>query len=152
MVKPGRTVLRRMVSLSMVAREPHHHIRLNRSFQSDLQWWSFFLPRWNGIGMMSSLCRLLHSVMITSDASGGWGCGTFNSANQWFQAQWPKCWSSVHITVKELVPIVVACALWKGATVLCRCDSAAVVSIVNSGSSKYALAMHLVESVFHYRS
>ena len=63
-----------------------------------------------------------------------------------------ECWSSVHITVKELAPIVVACALWgnrwKGATVLCRCDNAAVVSIVNSGSSKDALAMHLMRSLF----
>ena len=62
------------------------------------------------------------------------------------------CWSSVHITVKELVPIVVACALWenqwKGATVLCRCDNAAVVSIVNLESSKDALAMHLMRSPF----
>ena len=102
--------------------------------------------------MMSSLCCLPHSVMIASDASGGWGCGAFNSANQRFQAQWPKCWSSVHIMVEELVPIVVACALWgnqwKGATVLCRCDNTAVVSIVNSGSSKDALAMHLMQSLF----
>ena len=102
--------------------------------------------------MMSSLCRLPHSVMITSDATGGWGCGTFNSANQCFQVQWLKCWSSVHITVKELVPIVVACALWgnqwKGAMVLCHCDNAAVVSIVNSGSSKDVLLMHLMRSLF----
>ena len=72
--------------------------------------------------------------------------------NLWFQAQWPECWSSVHITVKELVPIVVACALWgdqwRGATVSYRCDNAAVVSIVNSGSSKDALVMHLMRSLF----
>ena len=151
-VKPGRTFLRRMISLSTVAKEPHHHIRLNKNFQSDLEWWAVFLPGWNGIGMMSNLCHLPHSALITSDASGGWGCGAFNSANQWFQAQWPKCWSSVHITVKELAPIVVACALWgnqwRGATVLCRCDNAAVVSIVNSGSSKDPLVMHLMRSLF----
>ena len=151
-VKPDCIFLWGMILLSTVAKEPHHHIRLNKNFQSDLEWWAVFLPGWNGIGMMSNLCHLPHSVLITLDASGGWGCGAFNSANQWFQAQWPKCWSSVHITVKELAPIVVACALWgnqwRGATVLCRCDNAAVVSIVNSGSSKNPLAMHLTRSLF----
>ena len=143
-----------MIFLSTTAKELHHHVKLNKSFQSDPEWWAIFLLRWNGVGMMSSICRHPHSVLITSDASGGWGCGAYSSSNLWFQAQWPECWSSVHITVKELVPIiiVVACALWgdlwRGATVLCRCDNAAVVSIVNSGSSKDALVMHLMRSLF----
>ena len=37
-VKPGRTFLRRMIELSTTAYELHHHIRLNRGFQSDLEW------------------------------------------------------------------------------------------------------------------
>ena len=99
--------------------------------------------------MMSSMCRIPHSVQITSDASGGWECGAYSSFNQWLQAQWLKCCSSVHITVKELVPIVVACALWgdqwRAATVLCRCDNVAVVS---TESSKDALVMHLMRILF----
>ncbi len=50
-------------------------------------------------------------------------------------------WDSVHITVKELLPIVIACALlgksWQGKTVRCRRDNAAVVAIVRSGRSKH---------------
>ena len=42
---------------------------------------------------------------LTSDASGGWGGGAFTSSGEWFQLQWPECWSSVHITVKQLAPI-----------------------------------------------
>ena len=33
---------------------------------------------------------------------------------------------------------------WKGLTVLCRCDNAAVVAIVNSGRSRMDRAMHLM--------
>ena len=33
---------------------------------------------------------------------------------------------------------------WKGLTVICRCDNAAVVGIVNSGRSKMDRAMHLM--------
>ena len=36
-VRPGRTFLRRMISLAKVAKQLHHHIRLNRGFKSDLQ-------------------------------------------------------------------------------------------------------------------
>ena len=40
-VKPGRTFLRRMIDLLRIpgATEGHHHIRLNRGFRADLQWW-----------------------------------------------------------------------------------------------------------------
>ena len=85
---------------------------------------------------------------LTSDASGGWGGGAFTSSGEWFQLQWPESWSSVHITVKELALIVVACAVWgrqwHGSSVRCRCDNAAVVAIVHVGSSKHPLAMHLL--------
>ncbi len=78
-VRPGRTFLRRMIYLSMVAKEPHHRIRLNRAFRSDLQWWVSFLHEWNGLSMMSSVMRRPPTATITSDASGNWGCGAFSS-------------------------------------------------------------------------
>ena len=153
-VRPGRTFLRRMIELSTVAKQLHHHIRLNKGFQSDLEWWALFLPTWNGIAMMSSVCRTQPTATVTSDASGRWGCGAFSSDGQWFQYRWPASWESVHITVKELVPLVVAAALWgcnwQGQTVLCHSDNAAVVSIINTGRSKDQLAMHLMRSLFFF--
>ena len=57
-------------------------------------------------------------------------------------------WHGVHITVKELLPIVRGAAVWgrrwQGLSVSCRCDNAAVVAIVNSGRSKMDRAMHLM--------
>ena len=57
-------------------------------------------------------------------------------------------------TVKELLPIVVACAVWgkqwRGTTVKCICDNAAVVAILKSGKSKDRLAMHLVRCLFFF--
>lgn len=51
------------------------------------------------------------------------------------------------ITAKELIPIVIAGALWgrhwRGTTVQAYCDNMAVVHIVNHGSSKNRDAMHL---------
>ena len=61
--------------------------------------------------------------------------------------EWVGPISESHITVKELVPIVISAAiwghLWREKTVLVQCDNMAVVSIINRGSSKNKEAMHL---------
>ena len=97
--------------------------------------------------MMTNHPRRAPEAVITSDASGNWGCGAFSSDSNWFQLQWPNTWSSIHITVQELVPIVIACALWgkkwQEKSIRCVCDNAVVVAIVNSGSSKDTLVMVL---------
>ena len=69
-VKAGRPFLRRMIDLSMKVREPHHKLRLNVGFRSDLHWWALFLPSWNGTGMMSGVTPARHVWVITSDTSG----------------------------------------------------------------------------------
>ena len=147
-VRSGRSFLRRMINLSSVAREPHHHIRLNMGFRSDLEWWATFLPVWNGVGLMGPGSHGRPSLLVTSDASGSWGCGAFTNTGSWFQLPWSGAWKTVHITCKELLPIVLAGAVWGRAvqtgTMRCKSDNAAVVGIVNSGSSKDDLAMHLV--------
>ena len=153
-VRPGRTFLRRMIDLSTVAKELHHHIRLSTAFRSDLQWWALFLEGWNGVSLFESVVPKPPTATLTSDASGSWGCGAFTADGQWFQVRWPEAWGGVHITVKELLPIVVACAvwghLWKGRTVRCLCDNAAVVAIVRSGTSKHGLVMHLMRCLFFF--
>ena len=79
-------------------------------------------------------------AVLTSDASGSWGCGTY-SGSQWFQLQWVQDIKEAHITLKELVPIVVAAALWgplwAHQHILAHCDNAAVVAIINHNDSKF---------------
>ena len=153
-VRAGRTFLRRMIDLSTVVVELHHHIRLNKGFRSDLQWWDLFLEGWNGVSMFASLARSSTAMVLTSDASGSWGCGAFESSGKWFQIPWRGSLEGVHITVKELLPVVVACALWgshwRGMTVCCRCDNAAVVAILRSGTSRHSLVMHLLRCLFFF--
>ena len=128
-VKPGRSFLRRMIQLSTVAKELHHHIRLNAGFRSDLKWWACLLTSWNGIGMMSS-------------------------QGAWFRFSWPPLWTALHITVKEFLPIVLAVAMWghqwQGKVVRRLCDNAAVVAVIRSGTSKDTNVMHLIRSLFFF--
>ena len=94
-VMVGRSFLRRLIDLSTVAKQLHHHIHLNRAAQSDLLWWDTFLGVWNGVSIMSTLRRGRADITLTSDASGSWGGGAFSSEGAWFQVQWPVSWSSV---------------------------------------------------------
>ena len=67
---------------------------------------------------------------------------------------WPAAWEDLHITIKELLPIILGVALWgkqwAGKTVRCWCDNAAAVAAVNSGSSKNERMMQLLRSAFFF--
>ena len=156
-VKPGRSFLRRMLDLlhrSSVGTtpRPHHHIRLNREFRSDLQWWRSFVTEWNGISIWKDEQRPISEV--TSDASGHWGFGAW-SGSEWLQLQWPASAMDLPIAVKELIPVVVAAALWghqwRNGVVRCHCDNEAVVAVMATRSSKHPHLMHLLRCLFLHR-
>ena len=150
-VLPGRTFLRRMISLMKVARLPHHHVRLTTEFRSDLQWWASFLPGWNGRAILPQTDPT-HAV--TSDASGRWGCGAVSDAGEYFQVQWPESWAQVNIAVKEMVPVVIAVAIWgqkwSKCTVMVRSDNMSVVYALSSGTAKDPQLMHLLRCLHFF--
>ena len=75
------------------------------------------------------------------------GCGAY-CLTAWFQYQWPPSLRDQHITLKELLPIVIAVAIWginwENKSDLCRCDNEAVVHIINTGTSKDPQVMGLI--------
>ena len=82
--------------------EIHHCLYLNVATHSDLHWWKYFLEKWHDVSLMSS------------DTSSLWGCGAFCN-QQWFSSKWGECSNDIHITIKEVLPIVVACtSSWRG--------------------------------------
>ena len=158
-VRPGRTFLRRMIDLlSATGRtglhHSHHHIRLNREFRADLAWWRCFVEHWNGVELIQGP-KLDQGLEFTSDASGSWGCGA-SYGNQWFQYSWDAKAQLLHIAVKELVPIVMAAAVWghnwKGSSITCYCDNQTVVAVMNSRSSRDRHLMHLLRCLFFYEA
>ena len=110
-IKPDRSFLRRMFVLAKLAKKPWHHIRINASFKADLAWWRTFLRTWNGISMMSMQGDQAPGGAVTLDASGSWGCGAY-SGSQLFQLQWNDNLLNKSIAVKEMVPIIIAAAIW----------------------------------------
>jgi len=146
-VRSGRTFLRRLISASAQVDRKEHFVRLTECVQADLEWWYTFGTAWNGISMMLTVNKTHPSCSLTTDASGSWGCGAF-SDNKWFSMKWSLRAPQAHITVQELIPIVIAAALWgrrwSGQTVQVWCDNEAAVSIINTGTSMDLEALHLM--------
>ena len=150
MVKPSRPFLRRMLDLlrwSNAGSAPrfHHHIRLNRAFPPDLQWWKTFIVGWNGVSVWKEQEK--PTIRLVSDASGSWGCGAW-SRRLWFKLQWSEAARNLTISVKELLPILIASALWgrhwAEHRMHCLCDNEAVVAVLKSRTSKHPHLMYIV--------
>ena len=58
----------------------------------------------------------------------------------------------MHISVRELIPFVISCAIWgsemPGCHIRCLCDNAAVVFMISKHTSKNPAAMHLLRWLF----
>ena len=50
--------------------------------------------------------------MVHTDASGVFGCGAVCADHRWAQLEWPSDRQAVDISVKEMLPIVLAAAVW----------------------------------------
>ena len=138
MVRPGRTFVRCMYSVAARAQELDYFTRLNKEFKSDLYWWHLFLDKWNGISFLQPQ-KTIPMLTIQTDTSGAWGCADFFHG-KWFQLRWTQEWAPEAIMAKELVPIVISCAIWGPLlvrkSVLFQCDNPGVVAAVSKGSAK----------------
>ena len=74
--RPGRTFLRRMINLLSKAQRATHHIRLNKGFAKDVQWWLTFLSHWNGRSIffheqwLTNRCLHLYTDACTNSFGG----------------------------------------------------------------------------------
>ncbi len=142
-----------MIDCSCIARQLDHWIRLNRAFRADLEWWRTFLTTWNCHSMMHvHAYRAPPDLTLESDASGSWGCGAIWE-NSWIQCTWENTWQGESITVKELLPIVLACGVWgpdwSHKRVEVHCNNMAVVLIIKAQTSCDKSIMHLL-SCLHF--
>jgi len=146
-VQASRIFLHRLIDLSTSAKRLDHFIRLNNEARSDIEWWYKFMQDWNGVSILGAMVIQPPQFSITSDASGSWGCGAYMGSS-WFQLEWAGALDKVHISVKELAPIVIAVALWgsewKGRTTTVRSDNTAAVAAVNNNTSSHKDTAHML--------
>ena len=109
-VRSGRSFIGRMTDCLSLASRPDHFICLNSTnLTLHVDGGTYSFPA--GKEYPLELAGAAPSITVTSDASGTWGCGAF-VGNQWFQLAWLSSWLDIHITAKELVPIVLAGMIW----------------------------------------
>ena len=124
---------------------------MNKGFCSDLHWWCTFLSEWNGVSLLHTLRT--PDMVVQTDASGSWGCAAFFSG-EWLQWQWTSEWAPVAIMAKELVPIILSCAVWgpqmSRKSVLFQCDNTGVVAAIKKGSSKEDRVMQLLCALWFF--
>lgn len=152
-VHPGRSFVRRMHELLKRSRKDSDHLRLNREFRADVEWWHIFLAEWNGVSMLRKIRSEFPDTEFWSDASGSWGCGAL-WCSQWLQLQWVPggTLASASIAAKEFLPILLAGLVWgqawHGCTIRCNCDNEAVVQVINSRYARDPLLAHTLRCLF----
>lgn len=95
------------------------------------------------------------TVTLASDASGKWGCAAC-WGRTWFQVHWTSKSAAFGIAAKELIPIVIAAAIWgrqwHGRTVCCYCDNQSVVEMMRASASKIEEIMRMLRCLFFFES
>lgn len=147
-VRPGRPFLRRLINLTKGVPFSHYHVYLSTQSRADLDAWSRFLTSFNGISIFPDVGTINSDFLkMFTDAAGSTGfAGVFGS--KWFAHAWPSGWENVHITTKEMFPIIIILELWGSCfanrKVLFFTDNAAVADIINKQTCKEERTMELV--------
>ena len=148
MVRVGRIYLHRLINLSTQAARLHHWLHLSMEAREHIAWWKTFLEAWNHMYMADTPAP---DIIFAPDASGAWWCRA-SWGKAWLQFEWSKEWSEISIAAKQLVPIVLACAVWgkqwQGKWVLVCCDNLAVVQISRRLASRDPLLKHLLRLLY----
>jgi hypothetical protein len=149
-IVPGRAFVRRLTDLTRGVSNPNHFIRLSRASRKDIEAWRLFLTDFNGRVMclpnswISSDTLRLHSDACLASAAAV--CGA-----EWFAVTFPESWSTRHIAIKELLPIVLAIQVWgprlTNQRILFYCDNMSVVYVINGQTSKDSHLMNLLRKL-----
>ena len=92
-----------------------------------------------------------YDFQIQTDASGSWGYGAYFNG-RWLQFPWSAEWAPTSIMAKEMVPILLSCAVWSRMlskrNIEFKCDNRSAVEAIRKGSSKDIMAMHLLRCLW----
>ena len=141
-VRPGRTIVRRMYCTAAKVQELDYYTRLE--FRSDLYCWYIFLRNWNKVSFLS--VPHVPEIVIRIRLVG------VRSILEWKMATWSSDWAPVTIMAKELVPIVLRCAVW-GPLLRHKTANATTQVLsqpIKKGLAKEELVMHLLRSIWFF--
>ena len=150
-IPAGRIFTRRLIDTSTRVQHLHHHLRLSRASQADIQWWLSFAADWNGKSFfLEHNWTPSPSFQLFTDASNH-GLGAY-WAGHWIHATWTTSQCRRDIQWRELYAVVAAAhtwgSRWARKWLLIHCDNQAVVDVWRTGTTKHRALMALVRTLF----
>lgn len=160
-IPAGRAFSRRLYMATSKAKKPFHFIRITKEIFNDLMIWKMFVENFNGTSFILDDTWLSNfDMQLFTDSAGGIGkgCGCY-LFGKWSILQWPVEWYQSDIlkdiTFLEMIPIALSVFLWdrvfKRKKIAFHVDNLAVVTVLNSKSSKSPRVMNLLRFIV-YRS
>jgi len=138
-VKPARVFISRMLNF-LREMNKKGQTRISVDFHNDILWWFRYLPKFNGISLISTETWSKPDEIIASDACLV-GCGAI-CGKEYFHKEFPSrtLKKGLHINALELLALIVAISVWsaklKGLKVTVLCDNSATVWVINTGKTR----------------
>lgn len=114
---------------------------LSTDDKSDLRWWCYFLPHYNGVSLIKTTPWVHSAFFLSTDACASGAGGFFQG--QFFHTPFPRHILDLYghdINVLELLAIMVTLKLWapalRGQRFIINCDNRNSVLALNSGRSR----------------
>ena len=150
-IRPGRIFMQR--SSFFVLRSNYHQdsFQITSDFRSDLNWWFFFLSKFNGISLLPEPYWVTDANDFSADARdfglGGFYCGCY------YHIVLPNNFVSHHIITKELLAILLACILWKDKftrkQLIISSDNETAMFELNHRSSKSEFRQQILRGIWY---
>lgn len=153
-VRSSRAFLRRCYDIMAYVRKPHYRVRITAEIRLDLTTWLTFLDSFNGVAYIPDTAWFSSDTLqLYTDSAGSpdLGCGCYFD-KEWAFLQWPELWRGKQLmkdmTFLEMIPVLLALFLWgerlHQRKVLLHIDNEALVSVINTQTSKSKRLMQLV--------
>ena len=139
-VRPGRAFMSRLLNELRSCDSRRSTIPVSSELKLDLQWWLYFLDKYNGVSVIGTEFLESSEQLFSTDASLT-GCGAI-CEGEYFHELFPLSVTQqqLSITQLELLTVVVAIKLWqlklKGRCIMIHCDNQACVDMINSLRSR----------------
>ena len=152
----GKAFLNQLFALKRTMGPGTNQIRqLNLGTRVDLAWWLLQCEKWSSTSASQFLLLEQPAHHLYTDASGSWGCGAW-SLLHWLQTLWQGKLQGASIALKELVPVVLAAAVWDhhwtGSHVMRHSDNSVVLAQVNRVHAQDPLAAHLLHCLAFFQA
>ena len=152
-VKPSRMFLRILINLSTTVSKLDHRVTLNAEARADIEWWTEFLPLWNGVELIQHRVVTSHALEFYTDASDK-GFGAVYG-RRWLFAPWENAViAQANINVRELFAIVAAVMAWgedwRNKQIIIYTDSLVIASVWRTGTSRDKRVMCLMRGLFTF--